>query len=41
VEPWLAKFDAGDSHAAWDLFAARYRRLMLAIIRRLVNAPGE
>jgi RNA polymerase sigma factor (sigma-70 family) len=36
VEPWLAKFDAGDSQAAWDLFADRYRRLMLATIRRLV-----
>ena len=36
MEPWLAKFDAGDSQAAWDLFADRYRRLMLATIRRLV-----
>lgn len=36
MEPWLAKFDAGDPQAAWDLFADRYRRLMLATIRRLV-----
>jgi RNA polymerase sigma factor (sigma-70 family) len=36
VEPWLATFNAGDSQAAWDLFAERYRRLMLATIRRLV-----
>ena len=36
MEPWLAKFDAGDPQAAWDLFAGRYRRLMLATIRRLV-----
>jgi RNA polymerase sigma factor (sigma-70 family) len=27
---------AGDSAAAWDLFAERYRRLILATIRRLV-----
>jgi RNA polymerase sigma factor (sigma-70 family) len=36
VEPWLAKLNAGDSQAAWDLFHERYRRLILATIRRLV-----
>jgi RNA polymerase sigma factor (sigma-70 family) len=37
VEPWLAKLSAGDSQAAWDLFAERYRRLMLATIRRMIS----
>lgn len=36
MEPWLAKLNAGDSQAAWDLFHDRYRRLILATIRRLV-----
>jgi RNA polymerase sigma factor (sigma-70 family) len=36
VEPWLAKLNAGDSQGAWDLFHERYRRLILATIRRLV-----
>jgi RNA polymerase sigma factor (sigma-70 family) len=37
VEPWLSRLAAGDGQAAWDLFAERYRRLMLATIRRLVH----
>ena len=37
MEPWLAKLNAGDSQAAWDLFHERYRRLILATIRRLVT----
>jgi RNA polymerase sigma factor (sigma-70 family) len=36
VEPWLSKFDEGNAQAAWDLFHERYRRLILAVIRRLV-----
>ena len=36
MEPWLTPLNAGDSQAAWDLFAERYRRLMLATIRRMV-----
>ena len=36
MEPWLTAFNAGDSQAAWDLFAERYRRLIVATIRRLV-----
>jgi DNA-directed RNA polymerase specialized sigma24 family protein len=39
VEPWLSKLNAGDAQAAWNLFAERYRRLMLATIKRLV--PGH
>ena len=37
MEPWLSAFNAGDSQAAWDLFAERYRRLMVATIKRLVS----
>lgn len=37
MEPWLARLADGDGQAAWDLFAERYRRLMLATIRRLVH----
>lgn len=36
MEPWLSKLDEGHSQAAWDLFHERYRRLMLAAIRRLI-----
>lgn len=36
MEPWLAKLSEGDTQAAWDLFDARYRRLILATIKRLV-----
>lgn len=36
MEPWIARLNAGDSQAAWDLFHDRYRRLILATIRRLV-----
>jgi len=36
VEPWLSELDQGHAQAAWDLFAERYRRLILATIRRLV-----
>ena len=41
MEPWLAKLNAGDSQAAWDLFHDRYRRLILATIRRLVPEPDD
>jgi len=36
VEPWLSELHEGRAQAAWDLFAERYRRLILATIRRLV-----
>ncbi len=36
VESWLSKLTAGDAQVAWDLFAERYRRLMVATIKRLV-----
>jgi RNA polymerase sigma factor (sigma-70 family) len=37
VEPWLSKLIQGHGQEAWDLFAERYRRLILASIRRLVR----
>ena len=37
MEPWLAKLSEGDSQSAWDLFAERYRQLILATIKRLVS----
>jgi RNA polymerase sigma factor (sigma-70 family) len=37
MEPWLSELNAGHHQAAWDLFAERYRRLILATIRRLIR----
>lgn len=34
METWRATLAAGNSAAAWDLFIARYRRLIFAVIRR-------
>lgn len=36
VEPWQSELHAGRAQAAWDQFAERYRRLILATIRRLI-----
>lgn len=36
MEPWLTELEQGRTQAAWDLFADRYRRLMIATIKRLV-----
>ena len=37
MEPWLSRLDQGDEEAAWRLFEPRYRRLILATIRRLLH----
>jgi len=37
VEPWRARLEAGDTDGAWDLFIERYRRLIQATIRGLVE----
>jgi RNA polymerase sigma factor (sigma-70 family) len=37
VEPWQHKLAEGDAQGAWDLFVERYRRLILATIRRLIS----
>jgi RNA polymerase sigma factor (sigma-70 family) len=36
VEPWQHKLAQGDAQGAWDHFVERYRRLIIATIRRLV-----
>jgi RNA polymerase sigma factor (sigma-70 family) len=41
VEAWRAMLAAGNSAGAWDLFIARYRRLILAVIRRMVNDDDD
>jgi RNA polymerase sigma factor (sigma-70 family) len=41
VEPWVSTLRDGDTQAAWDLFAERYRRLILATIRRLVDDEDQ
>ena len=37
MEPWLAQLNAGHTNSAWDAFVERYRRLILATIRRVVH----
>jgi len=37
VEPWQSKLKQGQGQEAWDLFAERYRRLILASIRRMAR----
>src|SRR5262245_51273117 len=37
MEPWLAQLNAGRPDVAWDTFVERYRRLVIATIRRLVH----
>lgn len=36
MEMWRATLATGNAAGAWDLFIARYRRLILAVIRRTV-----
>ena len=36
MEEWRATLDAGHSSAAWDQFIARYRGLILSVVRRTV-----
>lgn len=37
MEAWLSRLENGDPTAAWALFEGRYRRLILATIRRLLH----
>jgi RNA polymerase sigma factor (sigma-70 family) len=41
VEPWLAKLNAGDLVASWDLFIGRYRALIVHTITRLIDDRDE
>ena len=41
MESWRAKLSAGDAEGAWDEFIARYRRLILATIRRTLGDDDD
>ncbi len=41
MEAWRAKLAGGDSAGAWDLFIARYRRLILAVITRTLGDDDD
>jgi RNA polymerase sigma factor (sigma-70 family) len=41
LERWRAKLSEGDPDAAWDLFIDRYRRLILATIRRTLGSDED
>ncbi len=41
MEAWLSRLDEGDVDAVWDLFEQRYRRLILATIRRLLHDHND
>lgn len=41
VEAWLARLAVGDYQGAWDLFINRYRRLIIATIRRLITDDDD
>ena len=41
MEPWQSELAAGRHQAAWDLVIDRYRRLIMATIRRLVDDDDD
>jgi len=41
VESWIAPLAAGRPEVAWDLFIARYRRLIFAAIRHYTQDPDD
>lgn len=41
MDDWMAELRAGRSDAAWDLFVARYRRLLIAAIRHYLREPDD
>jgi RNA polymerase sigma factor (sigma-70 family) len=41
VEMWRARLAAGDPEGAWELFIARYRRLIHAVIRRTLSDDDD
>jgi len=41
LEIWRATLAAGNSAGAWDLFIARYRRLIFAVIRRTLDDDDD
>lgn len=41
MEPWSVKLSQGETEAAWNLFIDRYRRLILATIRRTIDSDED
>ncbi|HJR33361.1 MAG TPA: sigma-70 family RNA polymerase sigma factor [Gemmatimonadales bacterium] len=41
MEAWMVELEGGDGDAAWNLFERRYRRLILATIRRLLRDADD
>lgn len=41
MEPWRVRLSRGETEAAWDLFIDRYRRLILATIRRTIEHDDD
>lgn len=41
MEAWWLTLEEGDVEPAWDLFIGRYRRLILATIRRTLDVHGD
>jgi RNA polymerase sigma factor (sigma-70 family) len=41
MESWRVALEAGDAESAWDLFLERYRRLIIATIRRVLDSPDD
>ncbi|HUF25539.1 MAG TPA: sigma-70 family RNA polymerase sigma factor [Gemmatimonadaceae bacterium] len=41
MEPWRVALDGGDAESAWDLFIDRYRRLIIATIRRTLDEHDD
>ena len=41
MEDWIAALRRGNSDAAWDLFIARYRRVIFAAIHRYARDPDD
>jgi DNA-directed RNA polymerase specialized sigma24 family protein len=41
MDDWMTELRRGNSDAAWDLFIARYRRLIFAAIHRYARDPDD
>ena len=41
MDDWMAELRRGNSDAAWDLFIARYRRVIFAAIRHYARDPDD
>ncbi len=41
MESWRLALEGGDAESAWDLFIDRYRRLIIATIRRVLDTQDD